>query len=245
MRASKDFLAVSKRMGRAVTDYNMLEQGDRIIAAVSGGRDSLAMLKLLRYRQDISPVKYRLLAVHVSSKLNGADAGALKDYADYLGVEFHSEHLDILDGKQEEEISCFWCSWNRRKALFKTARKLAFNKISFGHHLDDIVETICLNMFFRGEISAMKPKQELFSGDITLIRPLCYEPEQELKAMADMEGIPDLEHKKCHRRHSSKRGVVKELIKAAEQHSPAVKLNIFRSLSRIKQDYLLDRFIGK
>lgn len=240
MRVSKDFLAVSKRVGRAVTDYNMLGQDDRIIAAVSGGQDSLAMLKLLRYRQDISPVKYRLLAVHVSSKLNGTDTGELKDYVDSLGVGFHSEHLDILDNRREEEINCFWCSWNRRKALFKIARRMGFNKIAFGHHLDDIVETICMNMFFRGEISAMKPKQELFSGDIILIRPLCYELERDIKAIADIEGIPDLEHKKCHRRYSSKRGVIKELIKTVEQHSPAAKLNIFRSLSRIKQDYLPD-----
>ncbi|MBU2258325.1 MAG: tRNA 2-thiocytidine(32) synthetase TtcA, partial [Candidatus Omnitrophica bacterium] len=165
---------ISKRMGRAIGDYDLIQDGDKIVVAVSGGKDSLSLLKILADRRSFVPVKYEIMAVHVDMGYPCHHPKILAEYFKKLGVEYHVEKIDILQGKSRKDISCFWCSWNRRKALFKAADRFNFNKVALGHHKDDIVETILMNMFFQGEISAMSPKQVLFDGKITIIRPLAY-----------------------------------------------------------------------
>ncbi|MDD3375127.1 MAG: ATP-binding protein [Candidatus Omnitrophica bacterium] len=237
--ASKEMIAVSKRVGKAIGDYDMIHDGDRIMVAVSGGKDSLSLFNVLQYRQSYIPVKVELLAVHIDAGVPGFPTEKLKKYFEDLGVSYHIEKIDFLEGKSFSDIDCFWCSRNRRKALFELAMTKGFNKLAFGHHLDDIVETILLNLFFRAEIGAMKPKQDLFDGRLTIIRPLAYEREESIRSLAEKEKLLGIDQFECPNSDKSKRMMVKRLLQDLEKENQAVKLNIFNSLKNIKNDYLL------
>lgn len=229
---------ISKRIGKAIMDYGMLAAGDKIAVAVSGGKDSLVLLKLLKERQKFVPIKYELLAVHVDMGYPCHHAKILAEYFRKIGVEYHIEKIDILKGKNRKDISCFWCSWNRRKALFEVTNRFKCTKLALGHHKDDIIETILLNMFFNGEISGMNPKQVLFKGAITIIRPLAYVDEDLIIKLAkDME-FP--RHKCiCPNSVTSKRTRITGMIKELKKDCPDIKTNIFRSIKRIRPEYLL------
>ncbi|MBU1869268.1 MAG: tRNA 2-thiocytidine(32) synthetase TtcA, partial [Candidatus Omnitrophica bacterium] len=165
-------------------------------------------------------------------------AKTLEKYFKKMGIEYRIKRSDALKQKKRKDITCFWCSWNRRKELFQLADKLKCTKVALGHHKDDIVETMLLNLFFQGEISAMAPRQELFRGKITLIRPLAYVEEYMIKRFAKEERIP---HSTCLCPNSeiSNRARMGRIISEIKKVCPDVKTNIFRSLKRIKQDYLL------
>jgi tRNA 2-thiocytidine biosynthesis protein TtcA len=229
---------ISKSMGKAIMDYQMIAPGDKILVAVSGGKDSLTLLQVLNNRRAFVPVKYDLLAVHVDMGYPCQHPKILAEYFKKIGVDYHIEKIDILKGKSRKDISCFWCSWNRRKALFETAARMGCTKVALGHHMDDIVETILLNLFFQGEFSAMCPKQELFKGKITIIRPLAYVDEDLIRKFAKDLDFP---HHKCVCPNSitSKRTKVEQIIKELEKITPDIKKNIFRSVKRVKKDYLL------
>lgn len=230
---------ISKRVGKAITDYEMLSDGDKIAVAVSGGKDSLTLLRLLNDRKSFVPIKYELLAVHIDLGYPCQHPKILAEYFKNLGIDYHIEKVNILKaGQTRKDISCFWCSWNRRKALFEVADRFGCNKVALGHHKDDIVETILLNLFFHGEISAMSPKQELFNGKIIIIRPLTYVEEDMIKRFAKEADFP---HQKCVCPNSitSHRTKITDIIKGLKQACPDVKTNIFRSVKRIKKEYLL------
>jgi tRNA 2-thiocytidine biosynthesis protein TtcA len=229
---------ISKSVGKATTDYNMLSEGDKIAVAVSGGKDSLTLLKVLLDRQKFVPIKYEVLAVHIDLGYPRSFAKTLEKYFKKIGVKYHIEKVDVLRKTKPEEINCFWCSWNRRKALFEVANRYGCQKVALGHHKDDIVETILLNLFFHGEISAMAPKQELFKGKIIVIRPLAYVEEFQIKRFAKNVGFPALN---CICPHSltSNRRKVADIIRDLKRTCPEIKTNIFRSVKRIKEDYLL------
>ncbi len=228
---------ISKRIGKAITDFDMISNGDRIAVAVSGGKDSLALLKILHERRKFVPAKFDLLAVHVDMGYPGHHPGMLAAYFKKLGVKYHIARIDILKGKSRKDISCFWCSWNRRKAIFEAANKFKCSKVALGHHKDDIVETILMNLFFHGEISAMCPKQELFKGQLTLIRPLAYVDEDLLVRYSRELEFP---HHTCACPNSriSQRTHVTKLLRELKKVCPDVKTNIFRSIQRIKKEYL-------
>ncbi|MFA4842223.1 MAG: ATP-binding protein [Candidatus Omnitrophota bacterium] len=219
-------------------DYKMLSEGDKILVAVSGGKDSLTLLNILNARRAFVPIKYELLAVHIDLGYPCQHPKILAKYFEKLGINYHIEKVDILQGKTRKDISCFWCSWNRRKALFETAARFSCTKVALGHHKDDIVETILLNLFFRGEISAMAPSQELFKGKIKIIRPLAYVDEDMIVKFSREAWFP---HEKCACPNSitSKRTKITEIIKDLKKVCPEVKTNIFKSVKRIKKDYLL------
>lgn len=229
---------ISKRVGRAIMDYQMLADGDKVAVAVSGGKDSLTLLRILQARQKFVPIKYDLLALHVDLGYPRSWSKQLERYFKKQQVKYHIFKSDELKKTKKKDINCFWCSWNRRKNLFQVADKLGYNKIALGHHKDDIVETILMNLFFQGEISAMKPKQELFNGKIIVIRPLAYVEESMIKKFAQKERLP---HDTCICPNSviSQRAKIGKIISALEKTCPEVKTNIFKSLQRIKHDYLL------
>jgi len=232
-------LYISKKVGKAMTDYNMLAEGDKICVAVSGGKDSLTLLKMLQERRKFVPIKYDLLAVHVDMGYPCQHPKILAEYFKKEGVEYHIEKINILKpGQTRKDITCFWCSWNRRKALFQVADRFGCTKVALGHHQDDIIETILMNMFFQGEISAMKPNQKLFEGKITIIRPMAYVDEDMIVKFAKTLSFP---HHKCACPNSmtSTRTKMTGIIKELKKICPEVKTNIFRSLKRIKSDYLL------
>jgi tRNA 2-thiocytidine biosynthesis protein TtcA len=228
---------VSKKAGKAIWDYRMIADGDKIAVGVSGGKDSLALLYLLHYRRSFVPVKYGLLAMHVDSGYPRSFSRGLIKHFKEIGVDYHISKIDILKRTRRKDINCFWCSWNRRRALFEEARRLGCNKIALAHHKDDIVETMLLNLFFQGEISTMSPKQELFRGKMTIIRPLAYIEEDEAARFARKLKLP-VQECACPQGAVSNRAKVARIIRSLEKVCPEVKTNIFRSLKRIKKEYL-------
>jgi len=229
---------ISNRIGKAIADYNLIEDKDRILIAVSGGKDSLSLLRLLNERRKWAPIDYKLIAVHIESDYKGgctARKNILKKVFEKEGVEYHFEKIKILDKKRK--VSCFWCSWNRRRALFTLADKYRCTKVALGHHTDDIIETLLLNIFYHGEFSAMNPRQELFGGKIVVIRPLCYVEEEHLKKFAK-ECSFTAQVSTCPNSEMSKRRVMKDFIKKVERDCSYVKTNIYRSISRVKEEYI-------
>lgn len=233
---------VSRRSGRAILDYGMIQEGDKIAVAVSGGKDSISLLHVLRHRQRVSPIKFEFVAVHIDFEFADFDPSRLIDYFKNNDFEYLVEKVTALKGENYEDIDCFRWSWNRRKALFQLCEQKGFTKIAFGHHLDDIVETILLNQFYRAEVGAMKPCQELFNGKIKLIRPLAYERETTMKELArdlDIQSIGG--QSKCANDDTSHRIIIKKMLRKMEEDNPNVVPNIFRSLQNIRFDYLLDK----
>lgn len=241
-KPSSELKEISKRVGKAIGDYEMFQDHDRVIVAVSGGKDSLSLLKVLQYRQSFIPVKLELLAVYIQSETEDSSLKKLESVLNEIGVPFQVKQINVLQGKDIQEIDCFWCSWNRRKALFKLAQELGFNKIALGHHLDDIAETILMNLFYRGEISAMRPKQELFNGKIALVRPLAYVREQEIICFAKKQGFLEVFPSCCPLAKDTFRLKIKNILADLELKNSSVSLNILKSLSNIKEDYLVDSF---
>jgi tRNA 2-thiocytidine biosynthesis protein TtcA len=229
---------ISNRIGKAIESYDLIRDKDRILVAVSGGKDSLSMLRLLNERRKWAPVDYKLIAVHIESDYKGgctASKKALKKLFEKEGVEYHFERIEIVDKKRP--VNCFWCSWNRRKALFTLADKFRCKKVALGHHMDDIVETLMLNMFYHGEFAAMNPRQELFKGKIVIIRPLCFVEEKYLKRFSRECGFK-AQVSTCPHSETSKRRLMKDMIKAVEKKCEYAKKNIFRSVSRVKEEYI-------
>jgi len=229
---------ISSRIGKAIGDYNMIEAGDRILVAVSGGKDSLSLLTLLNERKKWAPVKYELIAMHVETDHRCAGCvhtGTLKKFFKDNNIAYKFKKIKVR-GK-DNSVSCFWCSWSRRKALFVAAKELGCGKIAFGHHKDDIIQTLLLNIFYQGEFAAMNPAQKLFRGKITIIRPLCYVEEDVLKKFSVESGFPS-QLCKCPNSDLSKRRMMKNFINKAEKESKNVKTNIFRSISRVRKDYI-------
>lgn len=214
----------------------MIEDGDRILVAVSGGKDSLAMLKLLNERKKWAPIDYSLIAMHVETDYKCASSCSkrLKKFFEKEGVPYRFKKIKIA-GKDKKE-SCFWCSWNRRKALFVEADKLGCKKVALGHHKDDIIETLLLNIFFQGEFSGMNPMQKLFGGKLTIIRPLCYVEEEATKKYAKEAALP-VQQEACPNSVTSQRRVMKNFIKKTEKSCEHVRTNIFRSISRVNREY--------
>jgi len=219
-------------------DYKMLSAGDKVAVAVSGGKDSMSLLHVLMERMKFVPVKYEVAAIHIDLGYPKSIAKKLKSYFEKIKVKYHIIKVDSLRKTRKEDINCFWCSWNRRKALFEASVRLGCTKLALGHHKDDIAQTILLNLFFQGEISAMSPKQKLFKGKVTIIRPLAYVEERLIKAFAKKEGLPH-ESCVCPNSVTSNRFRMGRIIRELERFCPEVKTNIFRSVKRIKKEYLL------
>jgi len=228
-------------MGKAIHRYGLIDDGDRILAGVSGGKDSLTLLRLLQERRTRVPIGYELVAVHIDLGFDSERAKILKDFFEAQNLPYHIELTDIgrrANSSENRENPCFLCSWERRKRLFHLAHRLQCNKIALGHHKDDIIETLLLNIFYSGEISTMLPLQTLFKGKITLIRPLALLEEKKIERFAQEIGLP-FGPSGCPSSGKTKRKEVKELIEALQKRNRRVKGNIFRSLSNVKLDYTL------
>ena len=231
------FYFTTKKTGKAIWDYKMLNDGDKVILAVSGGKDSLCLLKIMQERLKFVPINYELIACHVDMGFPWVNTDILADYFEKEGLSYIIARPPKAWKGQEEDFDCFWCSWNRRKAIFDLAGDIGANKIAFAHHMDDIIETMLLNLFFQGEIGTMMPYQEMFDGELAIIRPLAYVEEKELTRLARILDLPVIASS-CPRGDTSKRSLVKGIVADLRQHNRNVKKNIFRSLAKIRKEYL-------
>ena len=219
----------------------MLQDGDRILVAVSGGADSLAMMWMLAERLPRIPISFELFPVHIDPGFKGGFSESLKTYTTNFGLILRVEHTNYgILGHSEinRENPCFLCSRLRRKRLFEIADELGCNKLALGHNKDDIIETLFLNICYAGEISTMVPSQTFFKGRFTVIRPLAYADEDLIRAFADEQGFPGFVNP-CPSANHSKRQEIKTLLKQLYRSNQKIKGNIFRAMSRVKLDYLL------
>ncbi|UCE17976.1 MAG: hypothetical protein JSV84_14080 [Gemmatimonadota bacterium] len=223
-----------KKFNKALRHYHLIDNGDRILVAVSGGKDSLTLLRLLQLDQGKIPVSFDLVAVHVESDFRCAGCvhkEILRKLFKSVNIEFSFEQIRMTldkDGKRRTP-NCFWCSWNRRKALFLAAQRLGCNKVAFGHHADDVAETTLLNLFFHGRLETMEPKVLFFKGKITVIRPLVFVPEREILRFAKESGFPS-QLCQCPNNLTSKRARMKEILKSIEKECPKAKVNLYKAV---------------
>jgi tRNA 2-thiocytidine biosynthesis protein TtcA len=228
-------------MGKAMHDYGMLQDGDRIAVGVSGGKDSWALLWLLAQLRQRAPLKFELFPIHIDPGFQEGPADAIKLFGRRLGFEVVVEHTDhgvIAHSEANRENPCFLCSRLRRKRLFEISDHLGCRKLALGHHKDDVIETLFLNLCYAGEISTMLPSQAFFNGDLTVIRPLAYADETLLQQYADEMQWP-VKRNPCPSANSTKRSEVKQMLHRLYDSNPNIKGNIFRALRHVKLDYLL------
>ena len=227
-------------MGKAIHRYGLIQEGDRILVGVSGGKDSLSLLHLLNERRKRVSITYELIPVHIDMGFGSGRQESLRNFFETKGLSYCIEETQIGElahSRENRENPCFLCSWERRKLIFKTAHRLHCNKIAFGHHKDDIIETFLLNLFYSAEISTMLPMQTMFKGEMTIIRPLALIEEKKIERFAREMELP-IVPSGCPSSGSTKRKEIKELIASLEKKNTKIKGNIFRSLSNVKLDYL-------
>jgi tRNA 2-thiocytidine biosynthesis protein TtcA len=227
--------------GKAIHNHQMIKDGDHVLIAVSGGKDSMALLWLLRERIKRIPIEYRITAAHVDPGFGAASAGQMKSFLSDHGFDYRVLESDIgpkAHGPENRENPCFLCSRLRRKLLFELAAELGCNRIAFGHHKDDLIETFFLNVFFGASISTMMPVQELFQGKLTVIRPLYLVDEDLLTRYAQSLDWPQI-NLGCPTAGSSKREEIKNMLKRFYRSNKKIKGNIFHALQNVDPEYLL------
>lgn len=234
---------IRKNLELAVTDFQMIQPGDRILVAISGGADSFTLLKILSGKRIFTPQDISLVAVHIDLGFYGDDMSHLDRLQSYFEANNYEYQIDrttigiYAHSSENRKKPCFLCSRMRRKRLFELAEQYHCNKIALGHHKDDIIETLLLNIFFAREIATMNPNQTLFKGKYHLIRPLAYIWEKKIKRYAQMNEFPVFENK-CPTAKTSHRIVIKNLLTDLERKHRGVKENIFKSLRQVKRNYI-------
>jgi tRNA 2-thiocytidine biosynthesis protein TtcA len=232
---------VFKKLGRAIRHYELIEGGDRIAVAVSGGKDSLSLLWLLRERLRWIPKPYELVAVHLDMGFPGSRPLAVEAFCRNLEIPFHGARTDYgvqAHGPDNRENPCFLCARLRRRRLFELAHALDCSKLALGHNQDDIIETFFLNLLFGGQIGTMVPRQVLFNGALTLIRPLTLLGEREIKGLVKRRAWPEMINP-CPSAGRTSRQQVKKLLGEGYALNPKIRGNIFNALSNVRTDYLL------
>jgi tRNA 2-thiocytidine biosynthesis protein TtcA len=244
-----EFNKLQKRLrhavGAAIGDYAMISEGDRVMVCLSGGKDSYTMLDLLLQLQKKAPVKFELFAVNLDQKHPGFPEHVLPDYLRSIGVQFKILEQDTYSVVKrvipEGKTMCGLCSRLRRGALYTFAESEGFNKIALGHHRDDIVETLFLNMFYGAKLSAMPPKLQSDNGKHIVIRPMAYVDEMDVTQYAAIKEFPIIPCNLCGSQETLQRKVIKDMLLEWEKKHPGRTDTIFRSLQNVKPSQLADR----
>ena len=234
-----------REVGRAIVDFNMIEAGDRVMVCLSGGKDSYTMLDILLKMQQRAPVSFELIAVNLDQKQPGFPADVLPAYLSQLGVKFHIETQDTYSiVKQvipEGKTMCSLCSRLRRGILYRVARELGCNKIALGHHRDDMLQTLFLNMFFGGKLKGMPPKLVSDNGEFVVIRPLAYVVEKDIIRWAQVQQYPIIPCTLCGSQENLQRKQVGEMLRDWDKRFPGRLENMLTALQNVVPSHLMDR----
>ncbi|HXS88609.1 MAG TPA: tRNA 2-thiocytidine(32) synthetase TtcA [Steroidobacteraceae bacterium] len=232
------------QVGKAIEDFRMIEHGDRVMVCLSGGKDSYTLLDILLSLQRSAPVEFELVAVNLDQKQPGFPAHVLPDYLTALGVPFHVIEQDTYSVVKrvipEGKTMCGLCSRLRRGALYRYASENGITKIALGHHRDDIVETLFLNMFFGGKLKAMPPKLRSEDGRHVVIRPLAYVAEREIERYARAREFPLIPCTLCGSQENMQRKEIKKMLREWELQYPGRTESIFSSLRNVVASHLAD-----
>ncbi len=239
MRQDKLMRRIEQRFAKGIIKYGLIEDGDKILVGLSGGKDSLALLELLARRSRIFKPRFSVVAAHVSMTniAYESDMGYLRTYAESFNVPFVHYETSFDPSTDTRKSPCFLCSWNRRKALFTLAKELGCNKIALGHHMDDILETLLMNMTFQGAFSTMPPRLVMRKFDMTVIRPMCLVHESDLKEMALLRGFRK-QVKNCPYEKDSHRSDMKEVLRRLEEMNPEARYSLWGSMNNVQNDLL-------
>ncbi len=234
---------VNRLTGQAIHRYDLLHDGDRILVAVSGGADSLVMFHLLREWQRKAPIRFSLLPCFLNMGFRHGDYWLpLREYLHESGIGFYWEGTDYgpfaHSRKNRKKSPCFFCAMRRRQRLFEIAHRFSCNKIALGHNLDDIIETFFINVCYSGEMSTMVPKQEMFQGLLTIIRPLALVEKSQVNRLSSLLKLPVIKNP-CPSAGTSSRAEIRELLKTLYGKNRKIKGNIRRALSHVRPEYLL------
>jgi len=246
---SREFNRLQKRLrrqvGTAIADFNMIEAGDKVMVCLSGGKDSYAMLEILLGLQKTAPIDFELVAVNMDQKQPGFPEDVLPGYLSAMGVPYHIIERDtysiVKELVPEGSTTCGLCSRLRRGTLYGFAEDIGATKIALGHHKDDIVETLFLNLFHGGRLKAMPPKLRSDDGRNVLIRPLAYCREADLVTFAEYKQFPIIPCNLCGSQENLQRQTVKQMLQQWEQQHPGRTDTIFGALTRVSPSQLADR----
>ena len=233
-----------RQVGQAISDYKLIEAGDRIMVCMSGGKDSYGMLDILLKLKARAPVDFELVAVNLDQKQPGFPAEVLPAYLRDLGVEFHIETQDtysiVKEKIPEGKTMCSLCSRLRRGILYRVARELRCNKLALGHHRDDMLQTFFLNMFFGGKLKGMPPKLVSDNGEFMVIRPLAYVAEQDLARWAQQRQFPIIPCTLCGSQDHLQRQAVGQMLREWQKKYPGRIENMFSALQNVVPSHLMD-----
>ena len=231
-------------VGKAIGDFNMIENGDSVMVCLSGGKDSYTLLDVLLTLRKRAPIDFRIVAMNLDQKQPGFPEEVLPNYLKSIGVEYHIENQDtysiVKEKIPEGKTTCSLCSRLRRGIIYKVAGELGANKIALGHHRDDMVETLFLNMFFGGKLKAMPPKLVTDKGDHIVIRPLAYCAEKDIARYARGMEFPIIPCNLCGAQENLQRQNIKEMLAAWEREYPGRSQTIFTAMQNVVPSHLLD-----
>jgi tRNA 2-thiocytidine biosynthesis protein TtcA len=227
------------KISQAIKNYQLIQDGDRIMVGVSGGKDSMSLLASLASRRRFHKENYELIAVHidVENVPYEIDQNYIAQFCNENNIKFIVEQITVDFEKDPSKSHCFVCSWHRRKRLFELTAENNCNKLALGHHLDDAIETLLINMCYHGSISSMPASLQMFGGRLTLIRPLILLTNAEIRKFADMMGFPS-EKEVCPYDDKTKRNQAAEIIQEMEKRFKPARKGLFNSMSKIYKEYL-------
>ena len=238
----KTLRRIEKRFGKGVVEYGLIEEGDRILIGLSGGKDSLALVELLARRSRILKPRFSVIAVHVVMKNipYQSDVDYLRNYTESCGIPFVLYETEFDASTDTRKSPCFLCSWNRRKALFTVAKEQKCNKIALGHHMDDILETLLMNITYQGAFSTMPPRLVMKKFDMTIIRPMCMVHEADLVELAALHDYRK-QVKNCPYESQSSRSDMKGILRQLEAMNPEARYSLWGSMTNVQEELLPDK----
>ncbi|MCM1079007.1 MAG: tRNA 2-thiocytidine biosynthesis TtcA family protein [Bacteroidales bacterium] len=230
---------IQRLFRKGCAEYRLLEDGDRILIALSGGKDSLELARLLAGQQKIYKPRIRVEAAHVvmDNIPYETDRSYIKSFCNSLGIKLHILHARFEEREDSRKPRCFLCSWTRRKTLFGFATANGFNKVALGHHQDDILVTLLMNMTFEGSMQTMPPRLEMEHFPLTVIRPLCLVPEHLVKTVAETEGF-EKQKTACPYEQVTRRQSMTEMFRKLEELNPEARYSLWNSMRNIHNELL-------